>query len=758
MQVRFWGTRGSIPTPGHRTVIFGGNTSCVELRTRDGTTLVFDCGTGIRVLGMDMLRRPGPHRIHLLIGHTHWDHIQGFPFFTPAFLPGTELNIYGSAAFQRSLEDSLSGQMQYSYFPVKLQDLASHIHYTELEEGFFRIGEVLVETQYLNHTAPTIAYRISGDGATVAYVTDHEPFWNSPGPAFHHPGDQRHIQFLRGADLVIHDAQYTSEEYRSKLGWGHSPADYVTDVAVAAGAARLALFHHDPTHDDEMLKRMEQEQRARAKAAGSSLDVFAGAEGMDFEVLGKGWEKTVIEVSALERRPILGGRVMVVTAHQAEVAAMEQVLPDDGLVLTTVVTAKSALETAGTLLPDLVIIDAKLADGDGADLIQPLRNLMARPDLPIIVLTEDRDGADTLYSAESVATDYLAKPFSPPMLRTRVRAWLARTIGPISTPGEVFVPKRKLDRLAPETGSKETEPPSDELRGNFLASVPPFTALTAEQRAQLIERATEHSFAPGHVVVRQDDPGGTAYVIISGRVRVLESVPDSPVEMFLGELGSGEIFGELGVLRERPRSASVVTLERTRCLAIQGKDFLQMLERSREMSMALLRILAGRIHDADRLLARHASDPLTGLLGRRAFHELYRRLTASARRRGTGVLLLVLDVLHLKDINDRFGYTVGDDVLRTVADALVESSRSTDLVARYGGDEFTVLLIEAAAKDAEIVMKRVQQKLQQLTLYRNLPLAVDCRIGYAVSQNPPEAVDDLLRVADEHMQEQIRGQ
>ena len=167
MNVRFWGTRGSIPTPGHRTAIYGGNTSCVEIRTKDDTTIVLDCGTGIRVLGLDMLRRPGPHRIHLLIGHTHWDHIQGFPFFTPAFLPGSELNIYGSAAFQRSLEDSLSGQMQYSYFPVKLQDLASRIHYTELEEGFFRIGEILVETQYLNHTAPTIAYRISSDGATV---------------------------------------------------------------------------------------------------------------------------------------------------------------------------------------------------------------------------------------------------------------------------------------------------------------------------------------------------------------------------------------------------------------------------------------------------------------------------------------------------------------------------------------------------------------------------------------------------------------
>jgi len=160
MHLRFWGTRGSIPTPGPKTAFFGGNTSCVEVRTKSGTTLVLDCGTGIRLLGLDMLSRPSPHRIHLLIGHTHWDHIQGFPFFTPAFLPGTELNIYGSTAFQHSLEESLSGQMQYSYFPVKLQDLASRLHYTELEEGFFRIGEVLVETQYLNHTAPTIAYHL----------------------------------------------------------------------------------------------------------------------------------------------------------------------------------------------------------------------------------------------------------------------------------------------------------------------------------------------------------------------------------------------------------------------------------------------------------------------------------------------------------------------------------------------------------------------------------------------------------------------
>src|SRR4030095_7279890 len=182
----------------------------------------------------------------------------------------------------------------YSYVPVKLQELATRIHYTELEEGFFRIGEILVETQYLNHTAPTIAYRISADGATLAYVTDHEPFWFSSASNVQHPGDQRHVEFLRGADLLVHDAQYTAEEYLSKLGWGHSPCEYVTDVAMAADVGRLLLFHHDPTHDDDAIKRIEEKQRARVAAAGSSLEVFAAAEGMSFDVVGKGWGKTIV--------------------------------------------------------------------------------------------------------------------------------------------------------------------------------------------------------------------------------------------------------------------------------------------------------------------------------------------------------------------------------------------------------------------------------------------------------------------------------
>jgi diguanylate cyclase (GGDEF)-like protein len=701
------------------------------------------------MLGLDMLRRPGPHRLHLLIGHTHWDHIQGFPFFTPAFLPTSDLNIYGSPAFQRSLEDSLSGQMQYSYFPVKLEDVAGRIHYTELEEGFFRIGDILVETQYLNHTAPTIAYRISADGATMAYVTDHEPFWYSPGAALHHPGDQRHVEFLRGVDLVIHDAQYTAEEYASKVGWGHSPADYVTDVAIAAGNSKLVLFHHDPTHDDDAVRRIEDAQRARVSSSGSNLEVFAAAEGMLFDIIGKGWGKTIVDLSALERRPITGGRIMIVTAHDADVSALEQVLPEDGLLITSALNGRSALDIVSAISPHLIIINSQLNDGEGASFIQPLRDALQKPDLPIILLTENPGGAESLHSADKVATDYLARPFSAPMLRTRIRAWLARTLGATGTPIHVVLPPRT-------TELQDERAIDDELSAQSLAqllrSMPLFAPLTSDQHAQLIARSTQVRFAAEHMIFRQEGPVGMVYAILSGHVRVFESQPDSSTEMFLGELGPGEVFGELAVLRDRPRSASIVTLDRTRCLVIPAADFLQLLNESKEMSLALLRILASRLFDADRLLARHAPDPLTGLPGRKAFHEMYRRLTAGSRRRGTSVLLLVLDVLHLKDINDRFGYSVGDEVLRAVADALMESSRSTDLVTRHGADEFTLLLVEASSKDAEVVIDRVQEKLRELAVSRSLPVPVQCRIGYACSEDPPDTAEELLRIADEQMQ------
>jgi phosphoribosyl 1,2-cyclic phosphodiesterase/CheY-like chemotaxis protein len=434
MYVRFWGTRGSIATPGPQTTHYGGNTSCVEVRTDDGTLIILDCGTGARELGLHLLRtEPRPLRLHLFIGHTHWDHIQGFPFFDPAFLPDTRLNLYAPRDFQHGLEEALAGQMQYPYFPVKLDDLRSRIRYTELEEGFLRVGNVRVETQYLNHTAPTIAYRLSSAGATMTYVTDHEPFWNPAARRFQHPGDQRHIAFLKGADLIIHDAQYTQEEYRSKVGWGHSTIEYATDIALAAGATRLALFHHDPSHDDVTMQRIEEAAHIRVARRSGRLEVFAATEGLALHVHGKGNTSTVAERSALQRRPIACGRVMLVSADELQAASIARVLGEDDLVLTRMPDRRTALAQAPTTAPDLVIINQRLPDGEGTTLIHALRARLKRRDLPVMLLTDSTDREVSVHDGLAAATDYLAHPVSLPMLRTRVRAWLVRTLAPLHT-------------------------------------------------------------------------------------------------------------------------------------------------------------------------------------------------------------------------------------------------------------------------------------------------------------------------------------
>jgi len=761
MYVRFWGTRGSIPAPGRQTATYGGNTSCVEVRAADGTLIMLDCGTGARELGLQLQRSSAkPLRLHLFIGHTHWDHIQGFPFFVPAFLPDTELNIYAPVGFQRSLEEAMAGQMQYSYFPVKLHELRSRIHFTELEEGFFRVGDVQVETQYLNHTAPTIAYRISSGGATLAYVTDHEPFWKLNGLRFQHPGDQRHIAFLKGADLVIHDAQYSEEEYGSKVGWGHSPIEYATDVTLAAGVRQLALFHHDPTHDDTIVEQLEARARARVAARGGTLQVFAAAEGLELDVRGNGSTSPVAATSALRRRPIAGGRVLVVTANATDIAAIGQVLLEDGLVLIPAADKRDALERALEIPPDLAIIDRKLSDGDGLSLIRLLRTRLGRRNMPVLLLSEGPDTKGTLRHRDTAPTDYLAKPFSPPMLRTRVRAWLARTRTADSAPMSGALPHRsqRMPALGP-SGAADGEggDGATAVMGyvGLLNAVPIFQSLTPEQLHNLAARASEHVYPGGHIIIRQGEPGSHLYVVLSGRVRVVESASDTPqVELYLGELGWGEVFGELGVLRDQPRSATVIAVEPTRCLVLSQLDFLQALRSSPDLAIALLRVLAGRLYDADRLLARYSPDPLTGLASRRAFHDQYRRLAAGARRRSSGVLLLLLDVLHLRAINDRFGYLVGNDVLCTVADALMETTRSTDLVARYGGDEFAVLLVDARPGAVDLVVGRVQEKLADLASQRGLALGVQCCIGVAVSQAPPETADSLLREADQDMHHQ----
>jgi phosphoribosyl 1,2-cyclic phosphodiesterase len=297
MKVRFWGTRGSIPSPGPRTVRYGGNCSCVEVRTNAGELFIIDAGTGIRELGLSLIPN-GPVTAHLLLSHTHWDHISGFPFFPPAFMSGNRIIIYAARNIDKGLKEVMAGQMEYTYFPVTLQDMQAQIEYRELLEGTIRVGSATITTHYLNHTSICMGYRIEADGRSVVYVSDHEPyglslFGATPPPevigrglqdGVLHTGDRRLIEWVQDADLVIQDSQYTPEEYPKKIGWGHGSADYVADVAILARVRQLALFHHDPLHDDDTIDGIVQYCRARIAKSHASVEVFGAAEGQFLEL------------------------------------------------------------------------------------------------------------------------------------------------------------------------------------------------------------------------------------------------------------------------------------------------------------------------------------------------------------------------------------------------------------------------------------------------------------------------------------------
>ena len=294
MRVRFWGTRGSIAAPGRATVRYGGNTSCVELRTENDELLIFDSGTGIRELGRELTRRDEPVRGHILLSHTHWDHIQGFPFFWPAFVEGNQFTIYAARDLDRDLEGVLAGQMSYTYFPVRLADMRAEVRFRNLDEEEVAVGDTAVRVQYLNHTSLTLGYRVRADGREVVYATDTEPHdrglrmfprGNTTAPPWPiHAGDQRFVEFIRGADLLIHDAQYTDEEFPQKIGWGHSTVEHAVDFAIAGEVKRLVLYHHDPTRTDRGVDALLRRARRRAARHGSAVEIVAAAEGLTLTV------------------------------------------------------------------------------------------------------------------------------------------------------------------------------------------------------------------------------------------------------------------------------------------------------------------------------------------------------------------------------------------------------------------------------------------------------------------------------------------
>jgi phosphoribosyl 1,2-cyclic phosphodiesterase len=293
MKLTFWGVRGSIPTPGKHTVRYGGNTPCLELRLDDDKLLIFDAGTGIRSFGEFLINNGESVKAYLFISHPHWDHIQGFPFFKPAFIPGNELTIVGTERPEKPLNEIIAEQMNRIYFPVQLHDLKAKINFVPItEEQEIQVYDAVVKMIYVNHPGFTIGYRIEYKKKVLIYISDNEPFDAAAADSLANfepkvkdkframKGDpnQRIFDFCRDSDVLIHDATYTPEEYIDRVGWGHSDYLFALRVAVEAHAKRLYLFHHDQNHSDEkvddILKKCKKEIRSR----GYSLECEAAIE------------------------------------------------------------------------------------------------------------------------------------------------------------------------------------------------------------------------------------------------------------------------------------------------------------------------------------------------------------------------------------------------------------------------------------------------------------------------------------------------
>ncbi|MDM9384333.1 MBL fold metallo-hydrolase [Chlorogloeopsis sp. ULAP01] len=273
-KVHFWGVRGSIPCPGPSTVRYGGNTSCVEMQV-DGKHLIFDGGTGLHVLGQSLLSKM-PIEAHIFFTHSHWDHMQGFPFFTPGFVKGNTFHIYGAIAPDGStVEQRLNDQMLHPNFPVPLQIMQANLDFCNVIPGqSIQIDDITVETAPLNHPGEAVGYRVTWRGGTAVYVTDTEHFPDRL--------DENVLRLARDADILIYDSTYTDEEYHSptrpKIGWGHSTWQEAVKVAKAANVKNLVIFHHDPAHDDDFLDRVGEEARQIFPRA------IMAREGMELQV------------------------------------------------------------------------------------------------------------------------------------------------------------------------------------------------------------------------------------------------------------------------------------------------------------------------------------------------------------------------------------------------------------------------------------------------------------------------------------------
>lgn len=253
MKVTFWGTRGSLASPSPDTVRYGGNTSCVSVEGAEGSLIVLDAGTGLRNLGQALPE--DLKQVHILLTHLHMDHIQGLPFFAPLRRKGAEVHLWGPASTTLSLDARLQKYLSPPLFPVSIRELAARVHFHELPAHRIEIDDFSITAQLIIHPNPTIGYRIESGGSTVTYLPDHEPALG--GSTF--PHDRSWVsgyQLAEGADLLIHDTQYTEDEYPSRIGFGHSSVKHAFQFADLTDVKHFVPFHHDPTHDDDTLDKM----------------------------------------------------------------------------------------------------------------------------------------------------------------------------------------------------------------------------------------------------------------------------------------------------------------------------------------------------------------------------------------------------------------------------------------------------------------------------------------------------------------------
>ena len=285
-QLKFWGVRGSIPTPGPTTIRYGGNTSCLEIRFNEHL-FILDAGSGIRALGNELAKQNQPIRGHIFISHMHWDHIQGIPFFAPAFLPGNHFTFYGANEVDANLKKIISGQMDPSYFPIEMGDMGAHLSFVPLNEGLIEVEGVPVESIFVNHPGNALGYKFRFNEAKIVYISDNEPFATvnekDDTEFIGEDGNEKLVRFLMGADILIHDAQYTPEEYAGHVTWGHSPYDYAVQLAREAQVKKLILFHHDPLHNDDKIDEILDSARELAARDGSPLEVMAAKEGVTLD-------------------------------------------------------------------------------------------------------------------------------------------------------------------------------------------------------------------------------------------------------------------------------------------------------------------------------------------------------------------------------------------------------------------------------------------------------------------------------------------